>query len=125
MPKRILWTVANELPGANQALQGHIASSLGPGPDGQDWLFSAVPVPDAGWAVVVQRPASEALAVVTQFQLWLLAVALLFTIGGLLFWLILLIRVIRPLAYTRHPAPGAANFRTLHPGRYDCAYGPS
>src|SRR6266568_3394589 len=94
---RILLTVADELPGANQALQGHIASSLGSGPDGQDWLFSAVPVPDAGWAVVVQRPAREALAVVTQFQLWLLAVALLFTIGGLLFWLILLIRVIRPL----------------------------
>jgi len=94
---RILWTVADELPGANQALQGHVASSLGLGPDGHDWLFSAVPVPDAGWAVVVQRPASEALAVVTQFQLWLLAAALLFTIGGLLFWLILLIRVIRPL----------------------------
>lgn len=94
---QILWTVANEMPGANQALQGHIASNLGPGPDGKDWLFSAVPVPNAGWAVVVQRPASEALAVVTQFQLWLLAVALLFTIGGLLFWLILLIRVIRPL----------------------------
>ena len=94
---QILWTVANEMPGANQALQGHIASNLGPGPDGKDWLFSSVPVPNAGWAVVVQRPASEALAVVTQFQLWLLVVALLFTVGGLLFWLILLIRVIRPL----------------------------
>jgi PAS domain S-box-containing protein len=94
---RILLTVADELPGSNQALQGQVASSLGPGPDGQDWLFSAVPVPDAGWAVVVQRPASEALAVVTQFHLWLLTAALLFTIGGLLFWLILLLRLIRPL----------------------------
>ena len=94
---QILWTVLNELPGADQALQGHIASRLSPGPDGQDWLFSAVPVPDAGWAVVVQRPASEALAVVTQFHLWLLTIALLFAIGGLLFWLMLLIRVIRPL----------------------------
>jgi PAS domain S-box-containing protein len=95
--KQILWTVLNELPGADQALQGHAASRLGPGPDGQDWLFSAVPVPDAGWAVVVQRPADEALAVVTQFHLWLLTAALLFTIGGLLFWLMLLVRVIRPL----------------------------
>src|SRR6266700_6943411 len=95
--KQIFHTVLNELPGADQALQGRAASRQGLGPDGQDWLFSAVPVPDAGWAVVVQRPAREALAVVTQFQLWLLAVALLFTIGGLLFWLILLIRVIRPL----------------------------
>ncbi len=95
--ERILQTVLDELPGADAALNGQVASHLGPGPDGQDWLFSAVPVPDAGWAVVVQRPASEALAVVAQFQLWLLTAALLFTIGGLLFWLILLVRVIRPL----------------------------
>jgi signal transduction histidine kinase len=46
---------------------------------------------------VVQRPASEALAIVTQFHLWLLTAAFLFAIGGLLFWLLLLVRVIRPL----------------------------
>jgi len=96
-PKRFLYTVLYELPGADQALQGHVASRLGMGSDGQDWLFSAVPVPDVGWAVVVQRPAGEALAVITQFQFWLLAAALLFAIGGLLFWLMLLGRVIRPL----------------------------
>ncbi len=96
-PKRILYTVLYELPGADQALQGHVASRLGPGSNGQDWLFSAVPVPDVGWAVVVQRPAGEALAVIAQFQFWLLAAALLFAIGGLLFWLMLLGRVIRPL----------------------------
>src|SRR6266487_295281 len=95
--EQILWTVLNELPGADQALQGHVASRLGLGPDGHEWLFSAVPVPEAGWAVIVQRPADEALAVVTQFHLWLLTAALLFAIGGLLFWLILLVRVIRPL----------------------------
>jgi PAS domain S-box-containing protein len=96
-PRRILETVLDELPGANLALQGQTVSRLGAGPDGQDWLFSAVPVPGAGWAVVVQRPAAEALAVVTQFHLWLFAAALLFTLGGLLFWLMLLNRVIRPL----------------------------
>ena len=95
--KQILFTVLNELPGADQALQGHAASHQGLGPDGRDWLFSAVPVPHVGWAVVVQRPAGEALAVVTQFQFWLLITALLFAIGGLLFWLMLLVRVIRPL----------------------------
>jgi PAS domain S-box-containing protein len=95
--ERILFTVLDELPGADQALQGHVVSRLGPGPDGQDWLFSAVPVPYTGWAVVVQRPASEALAVVAQLHLWLLVAALLFAIGGLLFWLMLLVRVIRPL----------------------------
>ena len=95
--KRILYTVLDELPGADQALHNQTISRLGPGPDGQDWLFSAVPVPDVHWAVVVQRPAAEALRVVTQFQFWLLTAALLFAIGGLLFWLILLVRVIRPL----------------------------
>src|SRR5213080_1307003 len=95
--KRILYTVLDQLPGADQALQGHMVSRLGAGPDGQDWLFSAAPVPHAGWAVIVQRPVSEALAVVFQLQLWLLTAALLFAIGGLLFWLILLVRVIRPL----------------------------
>ncbi|HEV2656662.1 MAG TPA: histidine kinase dimerization/phospho-acceptor domain-containing protein, partial [Ktedonobacteraceae bacterium] len=95
--ERIMQTVLDELPGAAQALRGNAASSLGPGTDGQDWLFSAVPVSGVGWAVIVQRPASEALAVVAQFHLWLLTVALLFAIGGLLFWLMLLSRVIRPL----------------------------
>lgn len=94
---RILWRVLDELPGADWALQGHAASRLGPGMDGQDWLFSAVPVTDVGWAVIVQRPASEALAVVTQFHLWLLAAAVLLATGGLLFWITLLGRVIRPL----------------------------
>src|SRR5690242_1635381 len=94
---RILWTVVNELPGAEQALHGHATSQLGLGSDGQNWLFSAVPVPTVGWAVIVQRPTNQALAVVTQLHLWLLVAALLFAIGGLLFWLMLLVRVIRPL----------------------------
>jgi signal transduction histidine kinase len=93
----ILLTVLNELPGADKALQGHVNSSLGPGPDGSEWLFSSVPVPDLGWAVVVQRPTNEALAVINQLHLWLLTAALLFTIGGLLFWLMLYRRVISPL----------------------------
>jgi PAS domain S-box-containing protein len=95
--ERILQTVLDELPGADEALQGRVASRVGTGTDGQGWLFSAVPVPDVGWAVVVQRPTSEALAAVTQFHFWLLATALLFILGGFLFWLLLLNRVIRPL----------------------------
>jgi signal transduction histidine kinase len=93
----ILQTVVDKLPGAAQALQGRTTSLLGTGSDGQSWLFSAVPIPDANWAVIVQRPAGEALAVITQFHLWLLAATLLFAIGGLLFWLMLLNRVIQPL----------------------------
>lgn len=93
----ILVRVLNTLPGVDQALQGHVNSTIGEGPDESAWLFSSVPVPHFGWAVVVQRPASEALAVVTQLHLWLLAAAVLFAIGGMLFWLVLLMRVIRPL----------------------------
>ena len=98
--------VLNELPGAEQALHGQVVSRQGQGLDGQDWLFSAVPVPGVRWAVVVQRPVSEALAVVAQLQFWLLIAALLFALGGLLFWLILLVRVIRPLHMlaTQHQA---------------------
>jgi len=96
-PGRVLLTVLDELPGADQALHGHVASRQGLGPDGREWLYSAVPVPHVDWAVIVQRPAGEALAVVTQFHLWFLTAALLFAIGGLLFWLMLLVRVIRPL----------------------------
>lgn len=95
--ERILLTVLNELPGSDEALRGHVASRIGPGPDGQNWLFSAVPVPEIGWAVVVQRPEEEVLTIITQFHLWLFAVILLFALGGLLFWMILLNRVIRPL----------------------------
>ena len=94
---RILDMVLNELPGADQALQGRVNSSLGQGPDGSEWLFSSVPVPNFGWAVVVERPTSQALAVVNQLHLWLLAAALLFALGGLLFWVMLYRRVIRPL----------------------------
>lgn len=96
-PNRILYSVLDQLPGAKQALQGSVVSSVGAGTDGQDWLFSSVPVPSTGWAVIVQRPVNEALAIVGRFHLWLLIAALLFTFGGLLFWLILLLRVINPL----------------------------
>jgi PAS domain S-box-containing protein len=98
--QRFLYTVSDQLPGADQALKGRDTSRLAVGADGKDWLFSAVHVPGTEpdyWAVVVQRPASLALAVVTQLHLWLLAAALIFALGGLVFWLMLLGRVIRPL----------------------------
>lgn len=94
---RILETVLGQLPGALQALNGQPNSQIGSGLDCQDCLFSSVSVKDAGWAVVVQRPVSEAFDIVTQFHLWLLATAIIFAIGMLVFWLMLMNRVIRPL----------------------------
>ncbi len=109
----LLQPVADELPGANQALGGHAATRLGSGPDGREWLFSSVPVPDTGWAVVVQRPADEALAVIYHFRTWLAVAAALFALGGCCFWFILARRVIQPLQalatrYRSFPPPRSA-----------------
>ncbi len=95
--ERLLQPVADELPGARDALAGHPSTSLGTGPDGQEWLFSAVPVPGTGWAVVVQRPTDEALAVIYHFRTWLGVAAVLFALGGCCFWFLLSRRVIQPL----------------------------
>jgi PAS domain S-box-containing protein len=110
--ERILQPVLDEMPGAAEALAGHTATHTGADPQGQQWLYSAVPIPSTGWAVVVQRPTAEVLAAVTDFQRWIAVAAGLFALGGLLFWLVLLRRVVRPLhrLAARHatlPAPGA------------------
>ncbi|HEX8726971.1 MAG TPA: histidine kinase dimerization/phospho-acceptor domain-containing protein, partial [Ktedonobacterales bacterium] len=96
-PAHYLISMRGALPGLDQALAGATVSQVGFGPGSQEWLYSAVPIPGAGWAVVVQRPASEALAAVAQFHAWLLVAALIFALGGVVFWLLLVDRVIRPL----------------------------
>jgi PAS domain S-box-containing protein len=95
--ERLLQPMLDELPGLAEALTGQPTTLVAPGPQHQDWLFSAVPVPGSGWAVVVQRPTADALATVATFNTWLLVMAGLFTLGGLLFWVNLLHLVIRPL----------------------------
>lgn len=96
--ERLLQPVLDELPGARAALAGAQATQLGPGPRGQLWLYSATPVPGAGWAVVVQRPAATALAAITSVRVWLAAALVLSALGGLAFWLVLHRRVIRPVS---------------------------
>ncbi len=108
---RLLQPVLAEMPGAAEALAGRSATRLAPGPQNQDWLFTSAPVPNSGWAVVVQRPAGDALAVVDTFIAWLSAATVLFGLGGLLFWMVLVRRVIRPLhvlagAHQALPPPG-------------------
>ena len=89
--------VAASLPGAQDALAGNTATRKGVGPHHNSWLYSSVPVPDLGWAVVVQRPTSDLSAAVSNFRIWLIITTALFALGGLLFWLVLLRRLIRPL----------------------------
>ena len=104
--ERILQPVLDQLPGAADALAGHTQTRTGTNPQGQQWLYSAVPVRSASWAVVVQRPTAEVLAAVTNFRRWITIAAGLFALGGLLFWLVLLRRVVQPLRAlaTRHAA---------------------
>ena len=97
--ERLLQPMLDELPGLAEALAGHVTTRVAPGPQHQDWLFSAVPVTGSGWAVVGQRPSADALATMTTFTTWLLIMAGLFALGGLLFWVDLLHLVIHPLQH--------------------------
>ena len=109
---RILQTVLDELPGADQALNGQVVSRLSRGSDKQDWLFSAVPVSDVGWAVVVQRPAREALAVDAQLHLWLLAAV---SCSGSCYWAKLSVLSIHLRYNTRHSPTRSSQFQNMPP----------
>ncbi|HEX9067328.1 MAG TPA: ATP-binding protein, partial [Ktedonobacterales bacterium] len=65
--------------------------------DGAEWLYSSVGVRDLDWVVVVQRPMSQAIGIVTRLHLWLLTAAVIFAVGVVVYWLLLVNRVIRPL----------------------------
>ena len=93
----ILQPVLDQLPGAADALRGRAATRQGTDAQGQPWLYSSVPIGTVGWAVVVQRSASDALTAITNFRRWITVAAIVFALGGLLFWLVLLRRVVQPL----------------------------
>ena len=95
--ERLLQSGLASLPGAVSALHGQITTQIANSPDGQTWLYSAVPIRTVHWAVVVQRPESDITNAITNFRNWLGIASALFALGGLLFWLILVWRVVRPL----------------------------
>ena len=110
--ERLLQPMLAALPGAADGAGRAARDATGPRTREPDWLYTAAPVPASGWAVVVQRPARDALAVVDTFIAWLSAAAVLFALGGLLFWLTLVRRVIGPLhtlagAHAGLPTPSA------------------
>ncbi len=93
----LLQPEAGVLPGVSDALAGTSVSYDLTDAQGQGWLYSAVPVPAIGWGVVVQRPASDLTDATNTFRVWLLLATILFALGGLFFWMVLLRRVVRPL----------------------------
>ncbi|GAB4482240.1 MAG: hypothetical protein OHK0031_04760 [Anaerolineales bacterium] len=64
---------------------------------GEQYLYAYAPIPSANWSVIVRRPTSAAFAEqISLHQITLLTLAL-FVAVGLLFWLALSLRVIRPI----------------------------
>lgn len=84
-------------PGALAALACRECTILGEGRPGEQWLFSAAPIPAEGWRVIAQQPAQIALEPISTLNTWLAVAAIVFALGGFLFWMLLMNRVIRPL----------------------------
>jgi signal transduction histidine kinase len=95
--ERLLQPGLANLPGSSAALAGKTTTQLALSESGQEWLYSATPIKNVHWAVVVQRPATDLSAAISNFRDWLGVATALFGLGGLFFWLILVWRVVRPL----------------------------
>ncbi|HZD11861.1 MAG TPA: ATP-binding protein [Candidatus Binatia bacterium] len=77
-----------------QRQSGSLISSAG---DGEDMLYSYVPVNSVGWGVVVSRPTAVAFATPTLFQRGAVLAIVVFLLGGSLFWVGLSRYFVRPL----------------------------
>lgn len=80
----------------NDALQGRAGNFITHGQT-RDWLYSYVPIPEEGWAIVVQRPTDTTFAALTNFQHGLIAALVLIILGASFFWIMMHRRVISPL----------------------------
>jgi signal transduction histidine kinase/HAMP domain-containing protein len=81
---------------AHDALQGKAGNFITHGQT-RDWLYSYVPIPEEGWAIVVQRPTDITFAALTNFQHGLIAALVLLILGASFFWFMMHRRVISPL----------------------------
>lgn len=81
---------------AHNALQGKAGNFITHGQI-RDWLYSYVPIPEEGWAIVVQRPTDTTFAILADFQHGLIAALILLILGASFFWFMMHRRVIAPL----------------------------
>ena len=81
---------------AHDALQGKAGNFITHGQT-RDWLYSYVPIPEEGWAIVVQRPTDVTFAALTNFQHGLIAALVLLILGASFFWFMMHRRIISPL----------------------------
>jgi signal transduction histidine kinase len=81
---------------AHDALQGKAGNFITHAQT-RDWLYSYVPIPEEGWAIVVQRPTDITFAALTNFQHGLIVALALLILGASFFWFMMHRRVISPL----------------------------
>ncbi len=82
---------------ANYALKGK-AGNLIAHDQNRDWLYSYVPIPEAGWGIVVQRPTDITFATLADFQHGLILAVALLILGASFFWFMMHQRIISPLS---------------------------
>lgn len=78
-------------------LSGSSGNLIRPDPGGNNTLYSYVPIPSAGWGVIVSRPTAAAFATSQATHRGVLLTIGVFLIVGLFFWLALSRQVLHPL----------------------------
>jgi signal transduction histidine kinase len=79
------------------SFDGESHSQILSAPDGEERLYTHIPVSTINWEVVVNRPTSAAFATQLILQRVVLIAAVTFLLIGLIFWRTLAVRVIRPI----------------------------
>jgi PAS domain S-box-containing protein len=97
-PDYLLNNILTELPKVAGAIfSGLSGNTIMDNPDGEEHLYSYVPVSSTGWGVIVARPTSEAFATPNSFHQGILITMVIYLGIGLFFWVVLYWRVVRPV----------------------------
>lgn len=95
---QLLQESASDLPQEVQSvLDGASGDTLADNDQGVETLYSYVPIPSAGWGVIVSRSASAAFATQRAIHRLVLIAVATFLVFGFFFWLALSRQVLRPL----------------------------
>jgi PAS domain S-box-containing protein len=78
-------------------LSGQFGTMIRNGQDGEETLYSYVPIPSVGWGVIVSRPTAAAFASPRATHRGVLFSIAVFLVVGLFFWFALSRQVIQPL----------------------------
>ncbi len=78
-------------------LSGQFGTTIRGGQNGEETLYSYVPIPSAGWGVIVSRPTAAAFASPRATHRGVLFTIAVFLVVGIFFWFALSRQVIQPL----------------------------